>query len=117
VRLRTDDDVFRIRAIWLGPAGAPLPWHARYVAYGVWIAVFLGILAVKAIVPVLGVGVPVWEAVIATLVTYAVMGYVDSDRTVRSLLQTVRAEVRASRPAKPTAHRVTTSRVRIQETP
>jgi uncharacterized membrane protein YcfT len=117
VRLRTDDDVFRIRAIWLGPAGAPLPWHARYVAYGVWIAVFSATLLVKALAPMLSVGVPVWEAVVATLVTYLVMGYVDSDRTVRSLLQTGLAELRRTRPRKPTAQRVSTRRVRIQETP
>lgn len=47
MRIRTDDEVYRVDAVWLGPPKATFPWRARYVAWGVGIAVFLVVLAVE----------------------------------------------------------------------
>lgn len=47
MRIRTDDDVYRVDAVWLGPPKATFPWRARYVAWGVGIVVFLLVLAVE----------------------------------------------------------------------
>jgi hypothetical protein len=47
VRIRTDDEVYRVDAVWLGPPKATFPWRARYVAWGVGIAVFLVVLTVE----------------------------------------------------------------------
>ena len=33
--VRTDDEVYRVDAVWLGPPRATFPWRARYVSYGV----------------------------------------------------------------------------------
>jgi hypothetical protein len=44
VRVRTDDEVYRVDAVWLGPPKATFPWRARYVAWGVGILVFLLVL-------------------------------------------------------------------------
>jgi hypothetical protein len=97
VRLRPDDDVYRINAVWLGPRGLTLPWVARYSAYAVWLVIFLLILAVEGVTP-LTVGVPpVWEFAISVLATYAVMGFVDHERPVRALLELGRNEVTAPR--------------------
>jgi hypothetical protein len=41
VRVRTDDEIYRVDAVWLGPPKATFPWRARYVAWGVGILVFL----------------------------------------------------------------------------
>ena len=41
MRVRTDDEVYRVDAVWLGPPKATFPWRARYVAWGVGIVVFL----------------------------------------------------------------------------
>jgi hypothetical protein len=99
VRLRPDDDVYRINAVWLGPRGLTLPWVARYSAYAVWLVVFLLILAVEGITP-LRVGVPpVWELAISILITYAVMGFVDHDRPVRSLFELGWSELTSPRKA------------------
>jgi hypothetical protein len=99
VRLRPDDDVYRINAVWLGPRGLTLPWVARYSAYAVWLIVFLLILSVEAITP-LGVGVPpVWEFAISVLTTYAIMGFVDHERPVRALFELSWTELTAPRKA------------------
>ncbi|KAA2263838.1 hypothetical protein F0L68_09215 [Solihabitans fulvus] len=47
MRVRTDDEVYRVDAVWLGPPKATFPWRARYVAWGVGIAVFLLVLTVE----------------------------------------------------------------------
>jgi len=47
VRVRTDDEVYRVDAVWLGPPKATFPWRARYVAWGVGIAVFLLVLTIE----------------------------------------------------------------------
>lgn len=47
MRIRTDDEIYRVDAVWLGPPKATFPWRARYVAWGIGIAVFLLVLAVE----------------------------------------------------------------------
>jgi hypothetical protein len=47
VRVRTDDEVYRVDAVWLGPPKATFPWRARYVAWGVGILTFFLALAVE----------------------------------------------------------------------
>lgn len=46
MRIRTDDEVYRVDAVWLGPPKATFPWRARYVAWGVGTVVFLLVLTV-----------------------------------------------------------------------
>ena len=47
MRIRTDDEVYRVDAVWLGPPKATMPWRARYVAWGVGVVVFLLVLTVE----------------------------------------------------------------------
>lgn len=47
MRIRTDDEVYRVDAVWLGPPKATMPWRARYVAWGVGVIVFLLVLTVE----------------------------------------------------------------------
>lgn len=47
MRIRTDDEVYRVDAVWLGPPKATFPWRARYVAWGVGIMVFLVVLLIE----------------------------------------------------------------------
>ncbi|MCI2423701.1 hypothetical protein MOQ72_40475 [Saccharopolyspora sp. K220] len=47
MRIRTDDEIYRVDAVWLGRPKATFPWRARYVAWGVGIVVFLLVLAVE----------------------------------------------------------------------
>lgn len=47
MHVRTDDEVYRVDAVWLGPPKATFPWRARYVAWGVGIPVFLLVLTLE----------------------------------------------------------------------
>ena len=47
MRIRTDDEVYRVDAVWLGPPKATFPWRARYVAWGVGIVTFLLVLLIE----------------------------------------------------------------------
>lgn len=98
MRVAADDEVYRVNAVWLGPRGLTFPWTARYLAYATWLVVFCLILLVEAVTP-LTVGLPpVWEVCLAVLVTYALTGLVDHERSLRSVAQTFAADLSAPRP-------------------
>lgn len=95
--VRTDDDVYNVNGIFLGPRGTTLPWAARYQAYGVFAVIFPVVLLVDAIIGGLSVP-PIWPLVLSVLGTYGVMGIVDHDRPVRTVLSSALADTRALRP-------------------
>ncbi|MGH3685805.1 MAG: hypothetical protein ACRDQY_06160 [Pseudonocardiaceae bacterium] len=47
MQIRTDDDVYRVDAVWLGPPKATFPWRARYVSWGVGMVMFLVVIGVE----------------------------------------------------------------------
>lgn len=116
MRVASDDDVYRVNAVWLGPRGLTFPWTARYLAYATWLVTFLVVLLIKSVT--MGVGVPpVWEICITTLFTYAVMSFVDHERPVRAVWSTFVADLSAPRaPKKPRAVRVM-PKVRVRSRP
>jgi hypothetical protein len=115
MRLVPDDEVYRVHAVWLGPRGLTLPWTARYSAYGIWLTLFLGVLAAEVVLPMSVSVPPVWEVAVTILATYAVMGLVDHERPVGSVWQLVRTEATAPRvPKRPGAVRVSPGRVRVR---
>jgi hypothetical protein len=116
MRVTPDDEVYRVHAVWLGPRGLTLPWTARYSAYGIWLLLFMAVLAAEAVLPVPVSVPPIWELVVTVLATYAVMGLVDHDRPVGTVWQLVRNEVAAPRAPRPgRAARLSTDRVRVRE--
>jgi hypothetical protein len=121
MRLRPDDEIYRVDAVWLGPRGLTLPWAARYSAYGIWLVLFVGVLLVEAVLPMRVSMPPVWELVLSILATYALTGVVDHERPLASVAHLVRAEfagLRASRTTSRTASgptvRLSPSRVRVR---
>jgi hypothetical protein len=115
VRLRPDDEVYRVDAVWLGPRGLTLPWSARYSAYGIWLVLFVAVLLIEAVLPMSVSVPPVWELVLTILATYALTGVIDHDRPLVSVWQLLRAEVaapRKSRPVRPVRTSASTVRVR-----
>ena len=116
MRLRPDDDVYRVDAVWLGPRGLTLPWSARYSAYGIWLVLFVGVLLVEAVLPMRVTVPPVWELVLTILATYALTGVIDHDRPLVSVWHLLKAEATAPRrrqPVRPT--RTNTARVRVRK--
>ncbi|WP_226353693.1 hypothetical protein [Pseudonocardia sp. ICBG601] len=47
MQVRTDDDVYRVDAVWLGPPKLTFPWRARYVSYAIGLVVMLVVMAVQ----------------------------------------------------------------------
>lgn len=47
MRIRTDDEVYRVDSVWLGPPKATLPWRTRYVSWGVGTVVLLVVLGIE----------------------------------------------------------------------
>jgi hypothetical protein len=119
VRLRPDDEVYRVDAVWLGPRGLTLPWSARYSAYAIWLVLFVGVLVVEAVLPMRVSVPPVWELVLTILATYAITGVVDHERPLVSVWQLLRAEATAPRPRgrdRPVrATRTTVTAVRVRK--
>jgi hypothetical protein len=68
VQVRTDDEVYRVDAVWLGPPKATFPFRARYVAWGVGMLVFVLVLSGERVVGFgFGFFTVAW-AVVATIV-------------------------------------------------
>jgi hypothetical protein len=47
VLVRTDDEVYRVDSVWLGPPRATFPWRARYVSYGLGLLVMILVMFVQ----------------------------------------------------------------------
>ncbi len=106
MRVSPDDEVYRVNTVWLGPSGLTFPWTARYIAYATWLAVFGIVLLVEAITPLTVHIPPVWEICITTLVTYAVMGFIDHEKPARAVWQSFVADLTAPRPTKVESYRL-----------
>ena len=119
MRLRPDDEVYRVDAVWLGPTGFTLPWAARYSAYGIWLTLFLSVLLVEAALPMRVSVPPVWEFVLTVLATYGLTAVIDHERPLVSVIELVRTELGAPRRrvVKPVGVNVTRVRVRQFDDP
>jgi hypothetical protein len=116
VRIRPDDEVYRVDAVWLGPRGFTLPWSARYSAYGIWLVLFVGVLLVEAALPMRVNVPPVWEFVLTVLATYALTGVIDHERPLGSVVDLVRTELGTPRARKADGTvRLTATAVRLRE--
>ena len=86
MRIRTDDEVYRVDAVWLGPPKATFPWRARYVAWGVGIPIFLVTLGVER---QLGFGfgffTTAWAFVITIALTRLVTSKISHERPLSAV--------------------------------
>ena len=47
MRVRTDDEIYRIDQVWLGPPRATFPWRATYASYLTGFLIFVAVLFVQ----------------------------------------------------------------------
>jgi hypothetical protein len=98
MRLPVDDEIYNVNAVWLGPPRNTLPWRARYVAYGVGLVVFVLLQAVERR---LGIGLGFFSMAYSLLATVGltrlILGVVDHDRPLGSVLAAFAHEVDAPR--------------------
>ncbi len=87
MRIRTDDEVYRVDAVWLGPPKATFPWRARYVAWGVGITMFLLVMTVER---QLGFGFgffsTAWAFVITVVLTRLITAKISHERPLGAVL-------------------------------
>ncbi|MGH3829322.1 MAG: hypothetical protein ACRDRS_02550 [Pseudonocardiaceae bacterium] len=87
MRIRTDDDVYRVDAVWLGPPKATFPWRARYVAWGIGIVMFLVVLGCER---QLGIGFSFfstgWGLLITILLTRVIGSRISHERPLSAVV-------------------------------
>jgi hypothetical protein len=69
VLVRTDDEVYRVDSVWLGPPRATFPWRARYVSYGVGLLVMIIVMFLQRRV---GIGLSFFSVAWGLIITVAV---------------------------------------------
>lgn len=115
--LAPDDDVFRFRQVWLGPAGHTLLWHASYVAYLLFAVYFALLAAIYAVTPLTMPMPPVVEVIFTAAAVTVTLSGVDYDKPVRAIVTTVARALITPTPADPAACTRPRSRVKITRTP
>lgn len=86
MRIRTDDEVYRVDAVWLGPPKATFPWRARYVAWGVGIVVFLLVLTVLRNLGVSLGWALAWGMVATVAITRLITAKISHERPLGAVL-------------------------------
>ncbi len=98
MQVRTDDEVYRVDAVWLGPPKATFPWRARYVAWGVGILVFFVVFTVqRAIGFGFGFFTIAWGLVITVVLTRFICSRISHERPLTAMLTMWGRELTAPR--------------------
>jgi hypothetical protein len=98
VLVRTDDEVYRIDAVWLGPPRATFPWRARYVSYALGLVAMILVMFVQRRI---GIGLDffsvAWALVITVVITRQVGKRINYERPLGQVVELFRHEVRGPR--------------------
>lgn len=97
MRLRTDDDIYRARLVYLGPPGYTLPVHLPYTQYGLFIVLVPVYMFVHWLFTFEVEVLPAWEIALAMVTTSYVFRHVDPDRPARMVIRTALTDWRGSR--------------------
>ncbi|MDQ3579138.1 MAG: hypothetical protein M3443_16405 [Actinomycetota bacterium] len=97
MRIRTDDEVYRVDAVWLGPPKATFPWRARYVAWGVGTVVFLLALTVLRNIGVSLFWSIAWGMVATIALTMLITSRISHERPLGAVLTMWARELTAPR--------------------
>ncbi|OLT08312.1 hypothetical protein BJF90_12440 [Pseudonocardia sp. CNS-004] len=96
--VRTDDEIYRVDSVWLGPPRATFPWRARYVSYGLGLLVMILIMFVQRRV---GIGLDffsvAWALLLTVVVTRFIGQRIDYERPLGQVVGLFRHEVAGPR--------------------
>ena len=117
MRLRTDDDIYRARLVYLGPPGYTLPVHLPYAQYGLFMLLVPLYMFIHWLFTLQVELFPAWEISLAIVTTSFIFRYVDPDRPARMVIRTALTDWRRTRePATELRDpRLVGSRIRIRE--
>jgi len=118
LRVRTDDEIYRIDAVWLGPPRATFPWRATYASYLLGFLIFIVVLFVQRRVGIrFDLLSTAWALVITVFLTRLVSRKVNYEKGVVQLFEHFWYEVTG--PRQRTAYRralVRGTHVRVRRT-
>lgn len=99
MRIRTDDEIYRIRLLWIGVKGFVWPFEASFLAWGVWGLVTVLYAIVAGVLPGVALYNPaviIWVVALSALTTrFFIMPYVSSERSLRSLFHSLFCDAHA----------------------
>lgn len=117
MRLRTDDDIYRARLVYLGPPGYTLPVHLPYAQYGVFMLLVPLYMLIHYLFTFEVELFPAWEIALAVVTTSFIFRYVDPDRPARMVVRTALTDWRKTR--EPVVEqrdpRLVATRIRVRE--
>jgi hypothetical protein len=117
MRLRTDDDIYRARLLYLGPPGYTLPVQLPYAQYGLF-ALLVPLFMLIHYSFTLKVDLfPAWEIALAMVSTSLIFRYVDPDRPARMVIRTALTDWRRTREPRSEQRepRLVASKIRIRQ--
>ena len=117
MRLRTDDDIYRARLLYLGPPGYTLPVQLPYAQYGLF-ALLVPLFMLIHYAFTLKVDLfPAWEIALAMVSTSLIFRYVDPDRPARMVIRTALTDWRRTREPRSEQRepRLVASKIRIRQ--
>ena len=97
MRLRTDDDIYRARLVYLGPPGYTLPVHLPYAQYGMFMLLVPLYMFIHYLFTFDVELFPAWEIALAIVITSYVFRHVDPDRPARMVIRTALTDWRRTR--------------------
>lgn len=117
MRLRTDDDIYRARLVYLGPPGYTLPIQLPYAQYGLFIVLVPLYMFIHYLFTFTVELFPAWEIALAIVTTSLVFRFVDPDRPARMVIRTALTDWRHTREprAEQREPRLVATRIRIRE--
>ena len=119
MRVRTDDEIYRIDAVWLGPPRATFPWRATYASYALGFLVCLVVLFVQRRIGIpFGIFSTAWALVITVFLVRVISRKVNYEKGVVHLFEHFWHEVTG--PRERTDRRrvaLSDSRVRVRKEP
>ncbi|MGA8114981.1 MAG: hypothetical protein WCA46_15045 [Actinocatenispora sp.] len=117
MRLRTDDDIYRARLLYLGPPGYTLPFQLPYAQYGLFALLVPVFMLIHYSITLQVDLFPAWEIALAMVTTSLIFRYVDPDRPARMVLRTALTDWRRTREprAEQRDRRLIASKVRIRQ--
>ncbi|MGW2865624.1 hypothetical protein [Streptomyces sp. NPDC001205] len=97
MRMHTDDEVYAVDTIFLGPPGTRLPWRARYQAYGVGAILTVVMLIIENKLGILGLFPIAWGMLAVIFLTRKITTHITYEHGLKAVLATVWNEARAPR--------------------
>lgn len=98
VLVRTDDQVYRVDSVWLGPPRATFPWRARYVSYGLGLLIMISAMFVERRI---GIGLDffslAWSLIVTVLITRFLGKRINYERPLGQIVALFRHELKGPR--------------------